>query len=514
MNKDLKILDCTLRDGGYYTNWDFESHIIKSYFNNINDLPIDYIEIGYRNKKQNGYFGQFFYTPTYILEKIKTDTSKSLAIIINEKDVLPKDLKNLLNPIKDYIDLIRIAIDPKNFNRALILAEGIQKLGFKVGFNVMYMSEWEKDKSFFENLGNINGLADFLYMVDSFGGVYPEDVVRISSRLKEVVKCELGFHGHNNLELALINTITAIQCGVTIVDSTITGMGRGAGNLKTELLLSSLNAKNNLDVDFNALSKVVTSFTSVQDEHKWGTNLPYMVSGANSLPQKDVMEWMSKRFYSLNSIIRALTNKSKGVEDNVKLNSFKGADSKEGEVLIVGGGNSIKEHSDGLSHYINNNPNMLIIHASSKNALFFKDVPNKQIFCLLGNEGHRLEAIFDNLSAINGECILPPYPRKMGTYIPEQLLNNTTELEHKDSIFSSISQTAMALEIVLKAKLSLAYFIGFDGYSGNNISSKDQELFIENDKLFKEAIEKGVSLVSLTSTKYKQLQEGSLYSIY
>ena len=80
--KDFKILDCTIRDGGYYTNWDFDSSIVTKYFTNIDKLPIDYIEIGYRNLSQNQYRGEFFYTPLSTLKNIKTLTSKPIVLII------------------------------------------------------------------------------------------------------------------------------------------------------------------------------------------------------------------------------------------------------------------------------------------------------------------------------------------------------------------------------------------------------------------------------------------------
>src|SRR5690606_19642802 len=84
-----------------------------------------------------------------------------------------------------------------------------------------------------------------------------------------------GFHAHNNLELAHINTLTAIEYGASIVDATITGIGRGAGNLKTELLLTSLHAQGVLEVNFETLSNTVESFSELKDQHKWDTNLAY-----------------------------------------------------------------------------------------------------------------------------------------------------------------------------------------------------------------------------------------------
>jgi 4-hydroxy 2-oxovalerate aldolase len=198
------------------------------------------------------------------------------------------------------------------------LAEKVKSLGFEVGFNVMYMSKWINQKDFLALLPRVIGVADYFYLVDSYGGVFPKDVREIVGLVKDLTgSVSLGFHGHNNLELALINTLTAIEAGCEIVDATITGMGRGAGNLKTELLLTVLNSEGNLVVDFNSLSKIVDSFSNLQKKYDWGTNLPYMVSGAHSLPQKEVMDWVGKRYYSFNSIIRALQNRAKGIDDNI-----------------------------------------------------------------------------------------------------------------------------------------------------------------------------------------------------
>ena len=161
--------------------------------------------------------------------------------------------------------------------------------------------------------------------------------------VKSNTSCPVGFHGHNNLELALVNTLTALEHGAEIVDATILGMGRGAGNLKTELLLTVLNSKFGYDVNFNALGDVVGGFEGLLEKHQWGTNLPYMISGSNSLPQKDVMDWVTTRFYSLNSIIRALENQKNKVADNQSLPVFEAEHFTN--VVIVGGGGNAQELS-------------------------------------------------------------------------------------------------------------------------------------------------------------------------
>ena len=260
----MKILDCTLRDGGYYTNWDFDSKIVDVYIQAMNVLPIDYIELGYRSIPTKEYMGKFGYSPVSVLRHIKTTCIKKIAVMLNEKNTRPEDLDTLLVPIQGLVDMIRIAVDPNNFDRAVILAQSIKTLGFEVGFNTMYMSKWDDYEGFLSKLNKINKVADLFCMVDSFGGVSPEELKAIFQTVKQNTTCPVGFHGHNNLQLGLVNTLTAIECGIDYVDATILGMGRGAGNLNMELLLTYLN-KGGLEVDFNVLGDVITAFQSLHD---------------------------------------------------------------------------------------------------------------------------------------------------------------------------------------------------------------------------------------------------------
>ena len=358
----FKILDCTLRDGGYYTNWDFSPEVIDAYIQAMNQLPIDYLEIGYRNIPSKVYLGKLGYSPVSVLRHLRAMCAKKLVVMLNEKDVRSTNLKYLLIPIQGLVDMVRIAIDPNNFDRALTLAQEIKSMGFEVGFNVMYMSKWHEYKNFLSKLNKLDSIVDLFCMVDSFGGVTPKDVKEIFQIVKSNTSCPIGFHGHNNLQMGLINTLTAIDCGIDYVDATILGMGRGAGNLNMELLLTCLN-KRGLDVDFNVLGDVITAFQPLYEQYKWGTNLPYMISGANSIPQKEVMEWATNRTYSFNSIVRALNNKKNNVKDNARYPLLQAQ--TVSKVLIVGGGNSNTEHFDAIREYILLNPNMPLIFVTS-----------------------------------------------------------------------------------------------------------------------------------------------------
>ena len=255
----FQILDCTLRDGGYYTNWDFSPAIVDAYIESINQLPIDFIEVGYRNLPEKEYMGEFGYTPASTLEHIRQRSTRKIAIMINEKSVRISDLPSVLGPIKGLVDMVRMAVSPDNLDRAVALGREVKGMGFDVAFNMMYMSKWDQYEGLYEKINQLNGVATILNMVDSFGSMMPNQVISTIKKLKEILMCRLGFHGHNNLQMGLANTLAAVECGIDSVDATVLGMGRGAGNLNMELLLTALN-REGLEVDFNVLGDLILAF--------------------------------------------------------------------------------------------------------------------------------------------------------------------------------------------------------------------------------------------------------------
>ena len=507
----MKILDCTLRDGGYYNNWDFNSSVVESYIKAMNKLPVDYLEVGYRNNPNKEYLGKFGYTPVSVLKYIRKICVKRLAIMLNEKTTKPTDLEHLLKPIQSLTDMVRIAIDPQNIDRAIILAKAVKNMGFEVGFNVMYMSKWSEMNGFFPKLTEIDGIADLFCMVDSFGGVTPKDVKNTLADVRKYTKVPIGFHGHNNLQLGLINTIVAIENEIDYVDATITGMGRGAGNLEMELLLTFLNKHNRLDVDFNVLGNVITAFEPLKKKYNWGTNLPYMLSGANNIPQKEVMDWVTNRIYSFNSIVRALDNRKNNTADNARFPLLKVTE-KFNRVIIVGGGINAVEHKEAIKAFITLQSRTAVIFATARHAETYFDIEAPKFYCLVGNEGNRLTS---NVGAgkFAGTCILPPYPRTMGTEVPEYAQKFTYELEKVDFVKQyKDSVTTIALQLAMTLTEQDIYMVGYDGYQGNILSEKEMSLTHENQTIFKAfATFNGYMLKSLTPSIYKELDVESIY---
>lgn len=503
----FQILDCTIRDGGYYTNWDFSDKLVVTYLEAMDKLPVDFIEIGYRNKKHKEYRGEFFYCPASTILKVQKITSKPIVIILNERDLKTNEIEDLLRPCLNKISMVRMAIDPKNITRAKKKAVLIKKMGFTVAFNIMYLSNWINNRDFLKHINNIENYVDYFYMVDSFGSVFPKDLEKLILEIKKITNVKLGFHGHNNLELALANTIIAINNGISIVDSTILGMGRGSGNLKTELLLSIFSKET--QINFDVLSRVLEFFYQLKKKENWGTNLAYMIAGVESIPQKKIMDWIGNKFYSLNSIVSALNSSIQ----STKTNNFKSLVCKENSgAIIVGGGNSIIEHFQAIQTYININRNKLLIFSSTRYLKLFESFENEIFICLVGNENERLTKAQVTLKS-NMNFVLPPEPRELGTFIPKDLKSNIFEI--KKSEFEkniAASHCSTAIESILSLKIKKAELIGFDGYLSKKKSSKEDLLFNENEFIFKKAKQFGLKLVSLTPTLYNNLTSDSIYS--
>tara|TARA_R110002020_G_scaffold144769_1_gene317933 strand:- start:7963 stop:9501 length:1539 start_codon:yes stop_codon:yes gene_type:complete len=511
----MKLLDCTLRDGGYYTNWDFDDELVAEYAAAMEALPIQYVEVGYRSLPKKSYLGQYFYSPEYVLKKLKElMPSKKLTIILDEKDVTVEQIEQgLLEACKPYVTMVRIAIDPKNMGRAIALAKKVKSEGFQLAFNVMYMSSWKEDPSFLDNLVGLDDTIDYFYMVDSYGGVFPEDVRQTVALVKSKTNVPLGFHGHDNLEMALINTITAIEEGCEIIDATVTGMGRGAGNLKTELLLTYLENSHALPVDFTALSSVVSEFETLREHYKWGTSLPYMFSGAKSLPQKEVMEWVGLNRYPLGSILNALHNQKQAVKDNLQLPTLPKSE-KYQTAVILGGGKTARDHKSAIKKLIKGSSNTCLIHAGARNVNDYLDLDCDQYYGLVGFESDKLLKQIGDFSKITQVCIYPPFPRTMGTSIPEGIRYLSKELASIEFTKStSDSPMAIAIQAAIDMGSQEIFLVGFDGYDVN-INQNQFLIAHENQEVINDLLNyAGIEVKSLTPTKYKNLETTSIYSL-
>ena len=502
----MKILDCTLRDGGYYTNWDFEPSLVREYLTTISKLPIEYIEIGYRQPEKKDYMGEYAYLPLHTIEQCQRYApNKKLALMLNLKEVDEMSIKTLLEPIQSIISLIRLATTPKDIEKAVKFSVIVKRLGFKVSVNIMYMSTWLSDNQFWKQLPLLNDNIDMLYMVDSYGAVYPHEISNIVNKVKMAVSTPIGFHGHDNMTLAYANTLAALQAGCEIVDSTIMGMGRGAGNLRTELLMTYY-AKEDTQINLNALVELLEHFAPLQEKYGWGTNLPYMISGANSLPQKDIMAMLSKKRYSVAHIVRLLQNDLHPENVNKYPDIKKMAGSRS--VMLIGGGSSILLHFGAVADYLGKHSHISLCFLSAKHVALFDVVNNPRYICLVGNEGVRVEKNADVFH--DTDVFVVSKTNSSETYVPECIKERTYVVPSNNlNLFDAPLALAMDLVSNISTEQTIL-LVGMDGYS----ETKHSDIYdmMQESQVIIDAYVGKYHFKSLLPTGYKHVELSSIYA--
>jgi len=502
----MKILDCTLRDGGYYTGWDFSDNLVNSYFDLVKHLPIDIVEVGYRgNKTKKSYFGEYYFLTKTKLQSIKKKIGKKtkISVMIDLKDwKTPKELETNLKDCKTCVDIIRFAVDPKKISKIKEYLKITKKLGFIVAVNLMYTHLILNDEKITLDIIKLKKYFDIMYLVDSYGTLIPGDIGSIIKKIKLIDKnLNVGFHSHNNLELALSNSIEAINHGIDFVDCTFTGMGRGAGNLKTELLLSYLGIKlNKIKINnFKNIGRVVDMFEEIRSKEKWGATLPYMISGSTNSPQSEAMQLIKSKRYDMTDIVTYLYNKKKK-----KINIIKNLNFKKKEVLIIGGGISVKKKINYLKEFLKENKNIFVIFSSSRNVELFNNISSKSITCITGNEIVKIKKNYF----------------KKNKFIINDLIDDKTLLPKKTQNFyklkknilsKNINNSPLAISLAAAHEIDAKkiFLIGFDGF--NKIDKiNDYSLFNENQKILN-FYDNRLNIIFLSETTYDVKNRSSIF---
>ena len=377
--KNLIHLDCTLRDGGYYNNWDFEENLINDYLKAISYTSINFVEIGFRSIVNNGFKGALAFSTDDYINSLKIPRKIEIAVMINGSELLQesnyiKILEKLFpnNSKKSPVKLVRIACHLEEINVALESSKWLVNNGFKVGINLMQISEISKEL-LISIANKINDYPiDVFYFADSLGNINPEKVKHILNIIKIYSSKPIGIHAHDNLGLALSNTISGIKNGAEWIDSTITGMGRGPGNCKTEELLIELEHQNskisNLNIS-HTLNIINKYFLQLKEKYKWGTNPYYYLSGKYKIHPTYIQTLLNNSIFSTDDrmmIINKLSKKNSTkfdykllTEDIVDFNKneckgYWNPDElfKEKIVLIIATGPSAYKYRNAIERYI------------------------------------------------------------------------------------------------------------------------------------------------------------------
>ncbi len=424
VNKSLKILDCTLRDGGYYNNWFFKKELVQNYLSSCAKSKIDIVELGFRFLILKKGLGPYAFTTERTLNQLIIPNSLKISVMINaadffgDKEHTQKLLKKVFVKKKiSKISLVRIAINFNSFDKGFYITKFLKEYGYEVGYNLMQAHKKNKNEIKITVTKIVSwGNVDYLYYADSIGVMNPEYVSFISKNfISSSKKTKIGIHAHNNKSLALINSLTAIFNNLNIIDSTILGMGRGAGNTPTEALLLELES---LGYKYKSsyLLDILDYFIVLQNKYQWGPNYYYHYAAINNIHPTYIQNLLDDKRYNLDqrkSALNSLKTKKSNIfsEDSLKSAIYKKNQFKDNfnansffrnkNICILASGPSGYKFSKKVINYIKKNkPIVLSLNVNQY-------IPKKYIDYYVSSYEYRVFFDAQSFNKINKQIIMP-----------------------------------------------------------------------------------------------------------
>jgi 4-hydroxy 2-oxovalerate aldolase len=303
----IKVLDCTIRDGGLMNNHRFGDDVVRGIYQTCVAAGVDYMEIGYKNSKKQfsrEKFGAWKFCDEEDLRRIVGDNSTDLKLSVMA-DAEKCDFRTDILAKKDsVVDLVRVAAYIHQIPVAVEMIHDAHEKGYEVTANLMAVSTVHED-DLEEGLAVLAKTpVSAIYLVDSFGSFYSEEIRALTKRYLDACKgtdIQVGIHTHNNQQLAYANTIEAIVSGANRLDATLSGLGRGAGNCPLELLIGFLkNPRYRLRPVLECIERYIEP---LRREMHWGFDLSYMITGLLNQHPRSAMAYLDKAASARESIV-------------------------------------------------------------------------------------------------------------------------------------------------------------------------------------------------------------------
>lgn len=542
------VLDCTLRDGGFYTDWDFPMELADAYVAAMDAAGVAVIEVGYRSRRSAGYAGPFKYVSDPLVRRLAGSFEIGVAVMLDAKEFVGAETEvgPLFAPADaSRITMVRVATTAKHVDSAAELVAVLSDLGYRTTINLMAWGSLDRDEC--RRVLDRAGLsaADVIYVADSFGAMHPDDVVEAAGLMGAIGDKAWGIHLHNNLELAFANALAAVRHGATWVDTSVLGMGRGPGNLKTELWLQHLATRAGDDrYQTGAVYDLIGEhLRPMQDAHGWGPGPAYVLSGNLGVHPSFAQRLLETGRYTVGEIIAVLERLhhsgrggsfSRDALYDAISQRHQRARSKEGrkrsrvvrrlpeedwgerEVLIVGRGPLLHRHADAVNEYIARHRPIVI------ECNYLPDIePSEDHYCafvLLANA--RLLA---RAARASGKRVILGYagsPVDLGTALDDELVfsepyeTQTGKLSFENGCVIPHDVVSMfGIGQAVRRGVRRISVVGFDGYA---ISANQREQRMQNEmKEFFALLQSeypDVTVKSLLKTNYPIAQE-SIYAL-
>lgn len=532
----MVVIDCTLRDGGYYNSWDFDRSLIEQYLDAMAAAGVNVVELGLRSLENAGFKGACAYTTDSFICGLNVPVGLQLGVMVNASEIVGDfSVDNALQRLfpkkanESPLSLVRIASHVHEFSAALPAVLWLKENGYKVGFNLMQIADRSEHeiKALAEEASSYP--LDVLYFADSMGSMNPDQTAKIISWLRTGWSGALGIHTHDNLGLALSNTLRAIEEGVTWVDSTVTGMGRGPGNARTEELVIEVADQRGQEINMIPLMKLVREhFKPMQQHYGWGTNPYYYLAGKYGIHPTYIQHMLSDSRFSEEDMLAVIEHLRKEGGKKFSLetldaarhfyrgeatgswaprNQFSGRD-----VLLLGTGPGVAEHQVALEYYIRQNqPIVLALNTQSAIA---PELINYRVAC------HPVRLLADCEAHTRlPQPLITPYsmlPDDVKAALGDKhVLDFGLNVEAGKFQFYETHCTtpsslvmAYAFSVAASGQANRVILAGFDGYEGEDARNQEMNRIVLQ---FKEA-QTNTSLLAITPSRY-DVERQSVYGL-
>ena len=440
------------------------------------------------------------------------------ADFVNSKNIISLAKKNFKPKKNSLISLVRIACHHNEVEKVLPLVGWLKKNGYKVGINIMQIPELS-----LKNIKDVVSLikkvkvVDILYFADSLGSLDAKKTNKIIKNIRLFWKGPMGIHTHDNMGKALENSIAATKNSIEWIDSTVTGMGRGPGNTKTEYaILEFQNKKPNNEKLVSLLKLIENYFEPLKQKYKWGSN-PFYFAGLHSIHPSFVQEMLATNSFDTEDIYSNLNYLSTvgGKKYSKELISLgknfyrainKGAATKKviknKDILILGPGKSIKDNRNLIIKFIKKyKPIVLVLNANDL-------IPKKYVYAHIVCHPLRLLSDIRKYEKLNQNLITPysSFSKNIRSKInAKNILNFGLQVKNKKFKFEKYVVLPNSLAISYALGISTSgdakniYLAGLDGYSDSSPKKFEIDDLFQNYKLE----DNSKNIISLTKTNYK-----------
>ncbi|MFZ2266506.1 MAG: aldolase catalytic domain-containing protein [Azonexus sp.] len=530
------LVDCTFRDGGYCNKWDFSLLIINSYLFAMESAGVDYVEMGFRSFDKNGFRGACAYTTDSYLRSLTIPPRLKVGVMVNAAELVQHPQGALAAAALMFVpadqspvSLVRFACHLHEFEATLPVCAWLKSIGYTVGINLMQVADRTDEE--LEHIAEVASACplDVLYFADSLGSMNPPQTARIVRALRSKWQGALGIHTHDNMGMAVANSLRAIEEGVTWVDSTVTGMGRGPGNAQTEYMVIELEKLTGRKVNLTPLLALIRQhFAPLQARYGWGKNPYYYLAGQYGIHPTYIQEMLGDPRYGESEILSVIDHLRRVGGKKFSMATMEAGRQLQGgdatgtwspasllagrDVLILGAGAGVAAHREAVERFIRES-RPFVIALNTQTA-----VDETLIDVRAACHPFRLLADCEKYRSLPQPLVVPLASLNEVVRADLDTVNKLDfglAVEAGVFVFNETSAVtpsslvmAYALAIATSGKAQRILLAGFDGYGSDDPRS------IEMDGLFSlyGQAEGSLPLLAITPTRYK-IPASSVYAM-